>query len=289
VTAVIERVEINAPGVYDIDDVAYHLDPVLGGSLSSTGARKLLPPSCPALFDYERNHPPEPKDTFDIGHAAHKLALGVGPDIVEVQADSWRTNAAKDRREEIREAGGVPLLTADYMVVQEMAEALRAHPIASALLGDGGHAEMSLFWTDDRAGIWRRCRLDWHPSPRAGRMVAFDYKTTKCADPEKFARSAMDYGYHCQARWYLDGLRALDLADADAQFVFLAQEKSPPYLVSVVQLDAVALRIGDTLNRRAIDIYAECDRTGVWPGYTSDEVAHVSLPYWYEKQFEGVL
>src|SRR4051794_7548534 len=119
-TATLERTVITEPGVYDIDDVTYHADPVPDGSLSSSGARKLLPPSCPAIFKYERDNPPASTKTFDLGHAAHKLCLGVGPDVVEVEADSWRTNAAKDRGEEIRAAGGVPLLTAEYQQVQDM-------------------------------------------------------------------------------------------------------------------------------------------------------------------------
>jgi hypothetical protein len=281
------RTEIEEPGVYDLPVEVYHADPVKGGSLSSSGARKLLPPSCPALYAYEREHPPAPTATFDIGHAAHKLALGIGPELVVVDADDWRTSAAKAARDEAHAAGHVPLLRDTYAELQAMADALRSHPLASALLGDGGQAESSLVWRDE-SGIMRRCRLDWKPAPREGRMIGWDYKTSRSADPEKFAKAGVDYGYHCQQAWYLDGLRALDFADDDAQFVFIVQEKTPPYLVSVVQLDVVAVRIGRHLNRRAIDIYAECSRTGIWPGY-ADDVAHVSLPFWYERTFEGVI
>ncbi|MGW9447058.1 hypothetical protein, partial [Bacillus mobilis] len=48
---------ITRPGVYDgIPEAVYHRDPVPGGSLSSSGARKLLAPSCPALFKYDQEH-----------------------------------------------------------------------------------------------------------------------------------------------------------------------------------------------------------------------------------------
>jgi hypothetical protein len=50
---------ITEPGVYDIAEDHYHADPVPGGSLSNSGAKKLLPPSCPAKFAYEREHPPQ--------------------------------------------------------------------------------------------------------------------------------------------------------------------------------------------------------------------------------------
>lgn len=282
---VIERVEVTEPGVYEMDDVTYHGDPVPGGSLSSSGARRLLPPSCPAIFDYERKNGRPGKKVFDIGHAAHKLALGVGPDIVEVEADSWRTNAAKDRGTEIREAGGVPLLTDEFGMVTAMAVALAAHPIAGALFSPGnGTPEASMFWTDSASGITCRSRLDWLPKPRPGkRFIVVDYKTARSAEPQAFAKAAMDHGYHCQAPWYCDGVVALGIAE-DPLFVFVVQEKTPPYLVTVVQLDDTAMRIGRILNRRAIGIYAECSATDTWPGYATD-VAQASLPYYYERQF----
>jgi hypothetical protein len=278
---------VTKAGVYlEMPVEVYHADPVPQGSLSSSGARKLLPPSCPALYRYERDNPPAPTDTFDLGHAAHQLALGVGPEIVVVDANDWRTNAAKEAKAQAHEDGKVPVLRDTYEQVIAMRDALHAHPIASALLGDGGQGEVSLFWTDEPTGIWRRCRLDWKPAPRTGRAIGIDYKTARSADPEKFAKSAVDYGYHQQHAWYLDGMVALDLADKDAAFVFIVQEKTAPYLVSVVQLDVEAVRIGRQLNRRAIGIYAECQSTNTWPGY-ADDVALVSLPFWYERQFEG--
>lgn len=279
---------VTEPGVYpDMPVEVYHADPVPTRSLSCSGAKKLLPPSCPALYAYERENPPAPTATFDIGHAAHKVALGVGPDITVVDAEDWRTAAARAARDEAHGAGCVPLLRKDHEVVQAMAAALRQHPLASALLGDGGQAESSLFWVDEPSGIWRRCRLDWQPTAReTGRTIGWDYKTARSADPEKFAKSAVDYGYHQQHAWYVDGLVELGLAEKNAAFVFIVQEKTPPYLVSVVQLDHEAVRIGRLLNRRAINVYAECDRTGIWPGYADDDVAHMSLPFWYERQFE---
>src|SRR5207248_11468429 len=84
-------VQIVEPGVYDITNDVYHADPVPQGSLSSTGARQLTPPNCPALFKWQLDHPEPPNSVFDIGTAAHKLVLGDGPQIVEVDADDWRS------------------------------------------------------------------------------------------------------------------------------------------------------------------------------------------------------
>jgi hypothetical protein len=268
-----------AAGVYDMDEATYHGDPVPGGSLSSSGARKLLPPSCPARFAYEREHPPAPKDVFDLGAAAHSLVLGKGAQVTVVEADDWRTKAAKDARAEARDAGYVPLLTAEWAQVQAMAAAIRAHPLASALLCRGDvQAEQSYFWHDEAFGIWRRARFD---SARQGpnRLIITDYKTTTSADPASFARSVANYGYHQQAAWYLDAADAC--LGEDAAFVFVAQEKTPPYLVTVCELDGPALLAGVTLNRRAMEIYRDCTEAGAWPGYQPDDgIALISLPSW---------
>jgi hypothetical protein len=280
--------EITAPGVYEISNTAYHSDPVPGGSLSSTGARKLLPPSCPALFRWEQDHPRASTKALDTGSVAHDELLGGGPEVVRVEADNWLTKAAKQQRDEARARGAVPVLAGEHDEVKAMVAAVRAHPVAGRLFEPGsGTPEASLFWTDERTGIHRRARLDWLPHRTGRRTIIADLKTTKCAEKDKFARSAMDYGYMQQAPYYLDGVNALDLGD-DPKFVFVAIEKQPPYLVNVIELDVVAMRIGAHLNRRAIDVYAGCVATGEWPGYSKD-VELASLPAWFERQFEDEL
>jgi len=272
---------ITEPGVYTMPAEAYHRDPVPGGSLSRSGAKLLLPPSCPALFRWEQDNPPAPKAAYDFGNAAHRLVLGVGPDIEVIDAENWRTKAAQEAKAEAHAEGLVPLLRDDYAEVKAMADALAAHPVARALFnGDTGKAEQSLFWQDERTGIWLRCRLDWLPDASSGRTVIPDYKTTKAADLESISKALLNYGYCQQAPWYVDGVRAVGHAD-DVAFVFVFQEKTPPYLVTVVQPDWPAMRIGQALNRKAVDIYVECVASGRWPGYAED-VEIVSLPAWAE-------
>lgn len=276
---------ITQPGVYaDLPNDEYHADPVpseLGGSLSSSGARRLLPPSCPAKFRWNADHGQAPTDVFDFGHAAHGLALGDGPELVKVDAADWRTKAAKEAREAARTAGKVALLPEDYAAVHAMAKALREHPIATRLFSDG-LPEQSLFWVDEWAGVWRRARLDWLPNGGRGRPIIPDYKSTRSADPDAISKHLADYGYDLQAAWYLDAVRALLGAD-DAAFVFVFQEKDPPYLVTVVEPDPIALEIGRDKARRAIDLFAECTESGSWPGY-SDDIELIGLPAWAQRR-----
>ncbi|MFP3990687.1 PD-(D/E)XK nuclease-like domain-containing protein [Streptomyces sp. E11-3] len=271
---------ITEPGIYDMTAEEYHADRV---SLSSSGARRLLPPTgCPALFRHEQDNPAEPKKTFDLGHAAHRLVLGDGPDLVRIDADEWRSKAVKEEVAAVRAEGGVPLKPAEYEQVHAMADALRQHPVAAVLFDPArGRPEQSLFWRDRPTGVMRRARFDWLPDARSGRLIIPDYKTCRSAAPSALAKAVEEYGYHQQADWYRSGAKALGLADDSAAFVFVCQEKTAPHLVSVVELDAAAMRIGAARNRRALDIYAECTATGRWPGY-SDELAYLSLPAWAE-------
>jgi len=279
--------EVTEPGVYDLTAETYHADPVperLGRSLSASGAKKLLPPSCPAIFEWERRNGRPPKDAFDFGHAAHQMVLGVGAEIATIDAKDWRTKAAAEAKDAAHAEGKIPLLAKDFQVVAAMAGAIRSHPIASVLLDPAnGKPEQSLF-RQDESGVMLRSMLDWLPDSGDGRMIVPDYKTSVSAAPEKFRKASADFGYHQQAAWYIDMVLALGLAE-DAAFVFVVQEKTAPYLVTVFEPDAQALRIGREMNRRAIDIYASCQSSGVWPGY-STEVELLSLPPWYVRQQE---
>lgn len=271
------------PGVYEMDADVYHGDPVADGSLSSSGARTLLPPGCPALFRYERDHGRRRTKEMNLGTAAHKVVLGAGADLVDIDADNYRTSKAQATRDEALAAGKIPLLPHERAVVDAMAAALRKHPAARALFGGrGGKAEQALFWVDQPSGIWRRALVDWLPARRPGRMVLPDYKTCAKADPDSISRSVYQNGYHQQADWYADGVKALGLA-TDVVVVLVFQERTPPYLVTATDLDVVALKIGAALNRQAIELYRECREAGHWPGY-ADDVIRTPLPAWAENR-----
>jgi hypothetical protein len=278
---------VTEPGVYDMPNAVYHCDPVPGGSLSSTGARRLIEPSCPAKFAWAREHGEEPKAFFDFGHAAHRSVLSEGEVIEVIDAPDWRTKAAREKAEQARLQGRVPLLGKDAATVEAMAAKIREHPIAGAVFRPGaGTPEQSLFWRDRDTRIWRRARIDWLPHPSdSGRIVIADYKTAAAADLESLPKAVHRHGYHQQAAWYLDAIRALELSPGgEPALVFVFQEKDPPHVVTVVELDMRSLAIGRLLNRRAIDTYVECTRTGRWPGY-ADEVVLVELPHYVLNEY----
>lgn len=268
-----------APGAYDdMPAELYHADP----ALSSSGAKKLLPPSCPAIFDYERTHGQERRNEFDIGTAAHTLLLGFGPEPHVIDAKNYLTKAAKEEREAAYARGDVPLLPHEFDAVQQMVAKARLHPRVAELLGHG-NAERSLFWTDKQTGVPCRARPDWL---RDDCLV--DYKTTTSVAPAHIAKAVAEFGYHSQASWYLDASSELGLLPADAPFYFIFQAKAPPHLIKIVELDDRALAIGGERNAYAREIFRDCTESGIWPGY-GDDIELISLPsYEVRRHYDGM-
>ncbi|NUP23569.1 MAG: hypothetical protein HOZ81_47445 [Streptomyces sp.] len=270
---------MEAPVVIDgmsADD--YHADP---NSVSSTGLRKLLPPGCPAQFKYDRDHPQAAKKEFDLGHAAHLLVLGDGPELDVIDFDSYTTKAARTARDDARHMGAIPLLRHEYEQVSAMAEAIRHHPVAGPLFAPGtGVAEQSIFWTDPATGVRCRIRPDWLKQ-LPGLTLCVDYKTIKGADPDTVSKAIRDHGYHQQDPFYIDGIWAA-LQPQDVRFVFVFQSKTPPYLITVRELTDQVRDIGRAKNERALRIYAECTATGTWPDWTGPvtDIPTISMPMW---------
>lgn len=290
-TAVLERVEVTEPGVYSLDEATYHADPVPGGSLSHSGARRLLAPSCPAKFDHERRHGRPGKPEFDFGKAAHREVLGAGADLWVIEASDWRTKAAREERDQAYADGQVPILVDDYQIVVDMAAALRAHPFAAALFDpEIGRPERSLFARDAQTGVMLRARFDYldsePDSPAGGRLLIADYKSARSADTAAVERAMHEYGYASGAAWYGDIAKRLGLC-REFMFLLVVQEKTAPYLVNVVQVSQMALTIGRYRNRQAIDLYARCVAEGRWPGYEGfdHDIPTVSLPGWVERDY----
>jgi hypothetical protein len=125
--------------------------------------------------------------------------------------------------------------------------------------------------------------------PGPGRLLVPEYKTCRSADLDALRRDIGAYGYHNQAAWNLAGIKALGLhGDEEPSLLFVCQEKDPPYLITVVELDEKALEIGQLQNSIAIHLYRECMDTGRWRGY-SDAIEELRLPAWLENQYAQVM
>ncbi|MGW5711650.1 PD-(D/E)XK nuclease-like domain-containing protein [Streptomyces olivaceus] len=279
-------VEIEGPKVVDsLSAEDYHADRT---SISSSGLRALLAPGCPAQFKYDRDNPQPPKKEFDLGHAAHQILLGEGPEIDVLDFDNYLTKAAKTARAEAYDMGVVPLLRREYKQVEAMVAAVRSHPDASSLLAMQGVAEQSIYWTDPDTGIRCRVRPDWLVQhPRVTLVV--DLKTTTDASPDACSKAIESYAYHQQGALYIDGVQAAGLAPEGARFIWIFVSKKAPHLVTVRELADQDQDIGRARNQRALRIYRDCEQSDTWPDWTGPvpTIPQLGMPTWATiRQFE---
>lgn len=266
------------PGfVHDLADAEYHVDPIEGGSLSSTFARLLTEHVPVKALERARNR--KPTKAMNLGKAAHRQALGAGPTLIVWQFDG-RTKDGKAERAEYApyiEAEEVVAVTEDERTqIVGMADALRADPWVRKIL-DVSQAEVSAYWQE--GSVWCRSRYDLINDDEG-----LDYKTTQDASLRGFSKAMANYGYHQQSEFYLRGLRALDHPAAKRPFRFICQETEPPYLIQIHTPDEMAMEVAGVLNDRAIEIYAESTTTGEWAGYSSPIAEPAPLPayYWFD-------
>lgn len=150
-----------------------------------------------------------------------------------------------------------------------MREAIEEHSIASELLEDGV-AEQSFFTQLESQDI--KIRPDW----KRNDGIIVDLKSTEDCSPDEFSRSAWKCGYHFQAAFYLDALRAL--GEPAETFIFIAIEKKPPYAIQVYEIDDDFLEIGKYQYISAIKKYQEAVKSGIF-GY-KEEVKLLKAPGW---------
>lgn len=276
---------ISAPGlVHNMPDHAYHADPVEGGSLSSTGARRIL--DSPARYRHELEHR-EGRRAFDVGHVVHTKILGIGAPIVTypdehlTPSGNPSTKAATKAWEDEQRAAGLAIISRDDLaLVDAMAEAVLAHDGARKLLEEPGHSEVSAFAPDPDTGIWCRARFDRLTDD--GTVI--DLKTTgRTASPAGFGAEAARHGYPIQQEHYRDTHEWATGHRPPMKFVVV--EKKAPHLVAVHQFADIDQIIGADLAARARAIYAECKATNTWPGYGSETLTP-QMPGWWSYQLD---
>jgi len=268
----VETTETREPGIYlNLDNDAYHSGP--GVSKSGLWTIETKTPS------HFKNEVRETKDHFEFGSAAH-LA------ILEPEEFEWkvyrgpadrRGNKWKDAKEYCAIEKKHLLIEGDYDKVLAIRDTVHANPwINSMITGGPREVEASGYWIDEETGVLCRCRHDLY---RTDLGVSIDVKTAANASPGAFDRKASDFGYHMQDAFYSDGYRALG-REVNA-FVFLAWEKDAPFEFSIQELPPSAVQEGRMAYRNALEIYAECQRTGDWWGYQrGKEVRTMKFPRW---------
>ena len=249
--------------------------------VSSSDLKKMM--KSMAHYKYYKENP-EDSDTpaFLFGRAYHKLMLE--PDdfetefIVSPKFDK-RTKEGKAAYEDfLVKAEGKDVIDEEtYQKLLEMKEALYATPFVKFFIK--GEHEKSFFWKDAETGIECKCRPDSYGMVKDNN-VCVDLKTTTNAETDAFMRDAVKFGYDIQAYHYCEGLKAT--YGKDFKFLFIAQEKTAPYLVNVLEADDYFMRSGKELRKTLLEKYKKALETDVWEGYMTESsgVNSLTVPAW---------
>lgn len=243
----------------------------------------------PMHFKYALDNPQEDTPALLFGRALHKYILEKDYFYKEYAVAPICDRRTKEGKEIYKafeiESNGKDVISADdFQTIKDMAETALKNPYVVKLL-DGIH-EHSFFWIDDATGEPCKCRPDCI-SEIGGQHILVDYKTTEDAETEAFKKSAIKYSYDLQAGMYAEGMKKN--TGNDYIFIFIAQEKKPPYAVNILQADEFMMKEGTQLFHDLMEIYHECKVTDNWYGYMGEnnEVSNLGLPNWLMKAMEG--
>jgi hypothetical protein len=262
---------------------------------------KVLRDKSPAHLRWKLDHPELPTEAMRLGSAIHDAILL--PDQFEalwsVAKPCAGTTAKGDPCSRVGkyslgddewychhhappEAYVADTLKPDWLpIIAGVRNAIAKHPKAKRLLE--GDPEVSAWWEDERTGLLCKGRFDMLSSVTP---TIVDLKTTRNAAPGEFTRQIYAMGYYIQAAHYMRGARTLGI---EAQhYVLIAVEKEPPFGVAVYRISGEAIQAGEQELDRLLDIYAECERTGSWPGY-GDTVHDITLPPYAWRQIDDRL
>lgn len=233
--------------------------------------------SCPAKFKWLLATERKDTDALRLGRAIHTAVFQ--PELFNAEfialpegIDRRTSKGKADYAQFVADNGHKSILKPDdFNRALEVATEVRCNPHALRLISDS-HVELSLDWEDSATGVKCKGRIDCYNEELG---IVIDLKTTQDASRFGFPKKLYGYGYHRQAAWYLEGLRAH--GEHPRHFVFIAVETAPPYSLGLYRLTDDVLSLSKAENEALIRKYAECVRTDSWPGYT-EGIEDISIP-----------
>lgn len=225
----------------------------------------------PAHYEYFMKHGKEDRPAYLVGSVSHTQLFE--PDTFEKryhkldeskrpypEQSFLNKENQKWRKEIIQAYSHKKIITLEeYDKVMFMMEAIYKCDEAKALLKDAVFEE-EVFWTDPTTGLACKKKVDIRGKNFEYRA---DYKTSDNADPYKWQKKAWSMNYWRQAGYY--GLE--DQPEKNIPFWFIAQEKTPPYGVSVHLCTQQMIDYGKNRCMHLLGEIKGCKDADYWPSY----------------------
>ncbi len=263
-------------GLYDLENSAYRaiLDHVSISELNRFGISPLN-----YDWEYNRGNRMPSSKSQEVGTDIHAYVLEPGYFLKTYQVKQKydkRTIEGKKlfEADEKREKTGLRLLDqASYDLVRFAGDALLDHPFVKEN-SNLWKAEASMFWVDRDTNVLCKGRVDSYTA-----SAIIDVKTTQSVSG--FPSSIVDYGYHRQAAYYLDGMMEASGGESQiSEFYWAVVEPKAPYLCKVFKASPQMIERGRYEYKNLLSRFSECKAKNYWPGLSTD-VEELQLPDWY--------
>lgn len=238
----------------------------------------------PLGFKWSLDHD-DNDDTTSIrkGHLSHALVLDpetVTRDYVIMPPFKLTTKQGRLDRDKFVKDNEKKLIITEKEWHESIliSHAVLGNEKVQSLMQDG-FPEVTLLWQDEETELFGKSRLDWLTGA-SHQGIGLDLKTINDVSEIQIQRHCVKFGYHRQAALYMWAANLLNIPLRAFLFIFV--QNSPPYDVALLQLPAIAIHQGFQEIRKALNTYAECNKTGIWPGY-SDQITTLEWPRWATK------
>lgn len=280
-------------GIVNESNAKYHADK--SAVSKSQLARMSI---CPQYFKWCEDNPQDQSDDLIVGSAFHKLVLEAdhfGEEFVVMPSIDKRTKAGKEAYEVfVEQAKGRQVLTQDqYETICGMKDSVMSNRYAAQLLK--GKHEKSMYGVDELTGERIKTRPDCfrviNTTDDTGnaikRVLITDLKSCRSAITSDFTKAVTAYAYDLQAYMYCyNASKVLNVPIENIDFIFIAIQKSQPYLINILQADEYVFQRGEALFREYIGTYKECKEKNHWWGLngSSGYINNLSLPSYLLKE-----
>ncbi len=153
---------------------------------------------------------------------------------------------------------------------QDIAAAVRSHPIANRLLFTPGTVHEQ--------------RIDWEWNGRAfrstpdaaNRTTCIDLKCLRSADPDKVMWQSYKMYYHAQAALYRKALNSTGKHNIKDNYLVVVENK-PPHPVTVLRFTETAIEAGERSLALWMEQLRACELSGTYPGY-AQSIVDLEIP-----------
>jgi hypothetical protein len=245
----------------------------------------------PAHFQYFSKHGTEPRESYLVGNASHTVLFEpetfqgrfyiFDPNKRPEKDKNFNSTKNKAWKKEIQETYSSRLIVTkeEYDEVNYMMEALKKCSHAQELLSNCIFEE-EVYWTDPTTGLSCKKKVDFRSKDN---LYRGDYKTTDNADPHIWQKKAWRMDYFRQAGHY----SLSDPIESPIPFYFIAQEKTPPYAVSVHKCTQDMIDYGKNRCNFLLNGIKTCMVENFWPSYevktpsySDSDCFDFDIPHW---------